>query len=78
VVPQFNADPSAATDWSQPCNPKISSNCPAGTLADLNGDSVFSSSTFQQDPTPEPASIGLMAGGILAILIGSFRRSRRD
>jgi hypothetical protein len=39
---------------------------------------VFGSSTFQQDPTaPEPASIALVVGGMLAILTVKLRRSRR-
>lgn len=77
-VPQFNPDPNAFTDWSQPCNPEINPNCPTSTQADLNNDPQFRSAIFQQNPgqTPEPASIGLMARGILAILIGKFRLSR--
>jgi len=76
-VPQFNGDPNASTDWLQPCNPNTNSSCTTNTQSDLNSDSAFAAGTFQQDPTPEPASIGLMAGGILAILVGKFRRSRR-
>jgi hypothetical protein len=76
-VPQFNPDPTAGTDWLQPCDPATNGTCTTNMQSDLNSDPQFAAGTFQQDPTPEPASIGLMAGGILAILIGKFRRSRR-
>jgi hypothetical protein len=70
-IPQFNPDPNASADWSQPCNPITNpTTCTAGLMSDLNSDLQFAAGTFQQDPTPEPASIGLIAGGILAILIG--------
>jgi hypothetical protein len=77
-VPQFNPDPTAGADWSQPCDPAISTGCGTGTQSDLTNDTTFGSSTFQQDPTaPEPASIALVMGGMLAILTVKLRRSRR-
>ena len=69
-VPQFNADPNAATDWAQPCNPNTSSTCAANTMTDLNSDPAFASATFQADPVPEPGSLSLMAAGALAIFLG--------
>ena len=69
----INTDPNIAQDWTQPCNPSNgNTSCTPGTVT---SDPQFAAGTFTQDPqVPEPASIGLLAGGLLTL---AFRRLRR-
>jgi hypothetical protein len=72
----INTDSNIAQDWTQPCNPSNgNTSCTPGTVT---GDPQFAAGTFQQDPTtPEPASIALVASGILIVGVCKWRRKRR-
>jgi hypothetical protein len=72
----LNVDSNAATDWTQPCNPSNgNTSCTPGTVT---SDPQFAAGTFQADPSvPEPASIGLLAGGLLIVAFRRLRGTRR-
>jgi hypothetical protein len=72
----INIDPTITSDWGQPCNPANgNTSCTPGTLTN---DAQFAAGTFQQDPgAPEPASLALAAGGLVALALGKLRRTRK-
>jgi hypothetical protein len=71
----INVDPNIGSDWGKPCNPSNgNTSCTPGTVT---SDPQFAAGTFQQDPAPEPASIVLVAGGLLTVAVRKWRRTRR-